>query len=459
MSRRLQTYLLDLELRPELFTVYEGAAATLPRSDDDAVAWDLAAPSTPAHDGDWFGAGWRSNGIGRAMIARARLARSDGLYQVDDVDDPVDRTVRTPLVSPASVREWQRIELWYRAPAGTSIRFRLVDGDADWYHDGSDWLAATTPDHWSTDAQLTAAFGSFPSTARALAVRAVLRTTTTSATPEFYGARVAYGCRELDGDEGDAVVRTLLPSLRDEIRAVGVDERVLTAQAARFAIASEYRYDVTGVDAVFDLTADPDESAELGGTFAAGSPDAVPPVPAAWTATSPIPGGRRLRIEFAYRPHLVVQLDRDSVVLERTPAVYLGFAAKAIRTLGVDCADIADLTVDPPRRYEIGASRLTEQDLDVRVICERASDVRRITRSLEAWLGGSGYRTLVSPQTARLITVAQVNGFATSTDQLASGVAEARSTWRIAYETTTERELTGAPLVRSGGLQTTIEEG
>jgi hypothetical protein len=139
---------------------------------------------------------------------------------------------------------------------------------------------------------------------------------------------VAIGVRELDGDEGDAVVRTLVQSLRDEVRPfLHQDQVIATTTATRITIGREFVYDVTSVDAVYDLTADPNELSPLAGVFTAGDVEAVPPVAATFAPTVAFTVGHRVRLEASYRPHVVAQAHQDLVQIERLPAVYVGLGS------------------------------------------------------------------------------------------------------------------------------------
>jgi hypothetical protein len=119
---------------------------------------------------------------------------------------------------------------------------------------------------------------------------------------------------------------------------------------------------------------------------------------------------------------------------------------------------VRDLTVSPPIAHALTAPRTVTVDLDIRAISETATDVRRIMKRLQAWLGGSGYRTAVSPQTARLIKVAAVEPFRVTTDTLSSGTPEARALWRLTYHSAGSDALITRPLVRTGGAVATLGE-
>lgn len=454
MSRTLQTIALDLELTAEAFATWEGLDS-LPRS-STAVAWDLASPTVA--DGR---AGWTVDG-GEVLVARARLLLGGTGYVTDtawDIDAHGERWARTPMISPAAVRAWQAVELWTSTPANTSILFRVWDGSAFKWWNGAAWATATATAHWNTKADLTLHLPSWSTLSRKLAIVAWLKTATTTATPEFYGCRIGFGIRELDGDEGDAVVRTFLSSLRDEIRAFGMQQQTIkAAEVALVKIAPEFNFDVRSVDVAFDMTADPNELAPLAGTFTAGTPDTNPPVPATWAPTVALVAGHVLRLEFSHLPHVVAQAGQDVTPIERLPAIYIGVGSDSSTDRGQGETLIRDLTVNPPIAHALPAPRTITTALDVRVIAEAVTDVRRIMKRLEAWIGGSGYRTAVSPQSARLIKVAEVDAFRSTTDTLSSGTPEARALWRLTFHASTGPSLITRPLVRPDGVIATLTE-
>lgn len=480
MARALVDHVVELLLAPADFRLREpdDDVGELLRSDDDLVVWDVISP------------GWRAGSLelggfpgvaGDRFEARATFPatrRSDGQvlrdggdlgdldpdgdgvyryrYTTDD-DAGDDRTVRTPRLVAEGVREWKAIEPLIRVPEapadvdgdGAAVTFRLWDGADELYHDGTEWRVAD-PGEWNTEAELVARFPELPGNVRTLALVARLGTSDARLAPAFYGCRVCYRCRQVDALD-DALIRTVVASLRDELLVPGVAvwDTTSTTSSVNLAaeVSGEFAYDVQAVGAVFNLTDDPDELAELAGTFAAG----------VWTPTTPIASSKRVRFEFSYLPHLVASLHYEAVQLETLPAVYLAATGEGkVVQLGGELL-VRDVTAAVPtaERQRIPAS--VQQPLELRLVAGLASDCRRLRQALANWLGEAGVRILISPETGELIEVRQVTPPADTGGAFAQGVVEARAGWLLTYPRAGRETTTTTNLLRDGGLTVTTD--
>lgn len=471
MARQLQALTATLTLDPKAYRLRAGqAVGACPRSDTEAVAWEQVGP-TNRLGLDELRAGFEGRDDADRYQARATLAQGWATDADYDTGANGPRTARTWTLEAAGVRAWLGLELAYVEPdADTSVLFRLYDGDTgdELYWTGAEWAAGTPGDdtaaEWNTGPDLQAGFPSLPGNVRRLAVLAWLRTDTKDARPGFYGARVAYAVRQV-APLDDALIRTLLASLRAELRATGVMEWETEATTASVELVpagldvgpDPFAYQVTGVDAVFNLTDDPDELTELPGSFAGGT----------WTPTTPIPAGKVVRLEFRYVPDLVARRHQDVEALARLPAIYLapsGPPALSYRPQGAFL--VRNLEADPPTALELPDPELVTVPLELRVVAELGADVERLAQALTTWLatrpdGAPGLgqaRELVSPETGQVVQVRATSRPVETPALLAQGVAEARASWLLTFARASAHTVTTAPLVNEAGPTLSVQE-
>jgi len=482
MPADLVDFVTELRLHPAALAIRDPdtEVPALTVSDPAAVAWDALGASYRPSTGQGVGWAFRHE----RYMARATLPCTgwgsglgevhggDGGARVDEgrapayrytVDGVTERWARTAEISASRLRAWLAIEPLAEEPGAdvgaegaTAVTYRVWNGSAELWWNGAAWAAAGAGE-WNTEAELVAHAAELPGTVRTLAITAKLSTTDERYAPAFYGARIAYSCSVVD-DLDDALIRTVLASLRSEVRAVAVDRFTTSATLAEVdlgtgpagdtEVGGEWAYDVTDVAAVFNLT---DELAPLAGTWDSGT--------ATWTPTTPISSGQALRLEVLYRPHLVVSVHREAQALERLPAVYIAptgtpdtFDGAASELL------VRDVTGAVPTAIGLAGGTTILQRLEVRIIAGLAADVRRLRRALRAWLGPGGFRRLVSPETGMPITVREVAPPVDTTDTLAQGVAEARAEWVLTYAAHTAETVSPVTLLRDSGLTVTLPE-
>ena len=461
MARALRSIVVCLELLPVVYAARNvqevGDPPRAPTRDD--LVWEIyrsvRATTAPG--------GWAGQVAGDVFPARVTLPLVDGLVLTDAVFDTATnghRIVDAPILRGLGIRAWQALELLHDAPDGSTVDYRLHDGTADRYWTGSAWAIATDPDaHWSTQGDVQANAPAFPVTGRELTVRARLGSTDPSARPAFYGASVAYGVRQF-GDEDDALIRTLVERLRAELRSVGVSKTTTAggSGAGPFPIAAEFTYDLTDMLAVFNVTDDAGESTELPGAFVP-QVDGTPGTPATWTPDVAIADGKDVLFEFEYAPTVITARHRDHVKIDRTPAVLLmPGGGTPERHIGQGLQLVRDLTVDPPTAVGIAAPALITLSLDLAVISELGADVRRLQSDLREFLQGTGYRSFVSPETGRIVTVREITTLRSTTGLLSQGVNEARGSWELRFHATGAASLQPVNLTRVGGILPTLQE-
>lgn len=466
MARQLQALITTMTLDPGDYQLREGeTVGDCPRSDRDAVAWEIASAVNRQGDGS-FGAAWSSTGLDR-WTSRAVLASSNGRYVTDTSYDVIahgPRTVRTPFFRASGLRAWLGLELAYAEPtASTAVLFRVFDDVDELFWNGAEWTAGTVgdpdPAEWNTAAVLQEGFPFLPADVRTLAIVAWLRTSSRDASPAFYGARVAYAVRQI-APLDDALIRTLLASLRAELRVTAVAEWLTEAETDAVELVPSgsivgpdpFAYQVTAVDAVFNLTGDPDELAELPGVFAGGT----------WTPTTPIDAGQVVRLEFRYLPDLVVRRHQDVEELARLPAILIGASGAPVETWRAQGAFLVrDVNASPPVALELPEPEIVSVPLELRIVAELGADVERIAQALTAWfatlpdgskLGLGVARDLLSPETGQVVRVRSTARAVETPAQLAQGVCEARASWLLTFARATAHTVTAAPLVREDGV-------
>lgn len=458
MARILTPIVLDLELAPQGYALRQGVE--LPDLPVSNVTLERH-PHGRSH-GHW------SDRAGTLHSWRARLSlNADGKYSTSSSD----RSVRTPTISPAKVRAWTAIELWFReeskvagvvqrdrptdgepegtAPFEATVRFRLYDGTDELYWNGSAWVAFASDDNDRNTAQeIQDNFAALPSSVRTLAVVAYLDTTEATLTPYFFGARVLFEARVLGGAD-DAVLRTVLQSLRSELTIRSTMKWNTTAETASVAVppaetANEVDHFVE-VAGAWNLTDDPNELAPLTGSWSSGT----------WTFDAAVPASKLVLLEYTHRPDVVWVRHRDGVKIRRYPSVVLlQDAPVQIQEPEAEVL-VRDLYAAVPAAVSVSPPARTGADFEVRVIAEFWRDAEETGRRLSSWFGGSGYRVLVSPDTGQLVEARWLEELQNVSGTLAQGVVELRGSLRLSYAVARRDTTSARYLVRSGGVVTT----
>jgi len=350
------------------------------------------------------------------------------------------------------------VELLELVPEDTAIGYRLDTGSGELFWDGAAWSAPVDDDDgWNTSAEINAHAAAFPTSSRRLAVVARLSTTSAEASPAFYGARVVLGCTERGEDE-DALFGALRAYLAEELTTGAAVEATLTSTigpGAGLELFAGAPVDVATVDAAFDLTADPDQLAEIPGTLTPATLGA-PGVSARWAPSSSIPSGRVVRLEVSIRPDVVIQRHQDLAELARIPCVRL-FPSAVVETLEAPEPEPLRGSTWAEGAAQPGGSQRLALAVDVVAIAETGAQARALGTALGDWLGPSGYRRLVSRETGRIVTIRAIGGLVQNQASLAEGVTEIRGSWVLEFEARRGRTLRTVPILRASGAQLTPE--
>ena len=402
--------------------------------------------------------------FGDAHSSRALLTSGSSGYPTTATPAGPVRWVRTPMISPAAVRAWTAVELRYReagpdpgAPVAT-VRFTLWDGSSPLWWDGAAWAVSDrTSAEQNTSDEVEANFPALAVTVRDLAIEAYLETTDAAWTPAFFGARVLFGVF-FRGALDDAVVRTFKQALLDGREVEGVQQLLnirgelrttTTASTTAFPVPdAEFRDVVTAVDAVFNLTTDPDSLVELAGTLAGGT----------WTADVAIPGGQVVHIEYRQSPDVVWSRHREVERIERMPAILLEQSGPTTAESTDARLLVRNAGASPPVALEVHVAKRVSRVIGLRLIAEFWRDVEQLIHRLRGWHGGESKITLISPETALIVDVELVEEFESTSGTLALGIQEARGAVRIAYDVPQRDTTVVRSLVRPGGVTVTQPE-
>lgn len=440
MSRVLRPLFQEFEVDPDAYRLREGEEEPPRTPSRAAVAWDLAGPVVGG-----FLAG------GERWTARLSIPSSGGRFALDS--DPAlagaPRVVTLPALRAAGLRALYRIELIESATAPASVGWRISDGAAELWHDGAAWVEATDPDaDWNSAAEVADEIGSFPMAARVVQPIARLSTTSAAAGAAVFGWRIAYGVRDV-GDEEDALTRTVLASLRAEVRATA-RIKVTSDGTVAVPLAQEPAYpSPEAVEAIYDLDADPEEEDPLAGTWNSGT--------RILTLASAPTAGHKLLAEVRYAPRIVVSVSRDAPEQARAPLVALSLAGAPTLYRAQDAVGVRELDALPDA-WSVAGSALAEATLDVRVVAETAQDLRRLLVALRGWFGGYGVRRLLSPETGRVVQIREGDALRSDPGGLAQGLEEGRGTWLLRYEVAGGEAAQVVSLVRTGGVAASVED-
>lgn len=247
---------------------------------------------------------------------------SDGDYPTDD-----NLWVKTQLFWPRAGKGWSGFTASSITPAGTSLGYRLNDDADDFWWDGAAWSTPGASD-WNTEAEVASNIASY--TAKKLRVVINLATSDADYTPIVDSLYVGYKARIVFLDQW--IYRTLVPTLRNGVRPIaawpvpiGVDTDEIDLNDYRL----DTPFDITGIDAVFNHSDDPDHDADLFQSYDPGTKII--------TLSSSIEAGKVAWIDFFYEPEVAALTSVDYHELRKVPAL-------TIENLTVDLAVRSGLT-------------------------------------------------------------------------------------------------------------------
>lgn len=178
--------------------------------------------------------------------------------------------VKTQTFRPTTVQKWFGFSAVPRPtlqPSQTSVSYRLNDGTDDYYYDGADWVVAGSSD-WNTEQVVSSNIATFPASSKQIAIVVNLKTDNKYATPYIE-------CLNLGFEARVDYVRTLIDSFAYEMdAATRYTLRWTTKGNGTSSItlpAFDPSYNIVSLDAIYNLTDDPTETANLYSSYNTGT--------------------------------------------------------------------------------------------------------------------------------------------------------------------------------------------
>lgn len=320
-------------------------------------------------------------GRSRVSLPRLELPRQAD-PNGDFYDTSTTLTAKTWVTMPMSVKEWRGFEVKITDavdPDGggavvTSAFYRLSDSVDEFWWDGGAWAVAGATD-WSTEADVANNILAFPADMRTLQVIVNLRTSDQRVTPTITEIKVLYGA-SIDHME-DYLIRTLIPALKDNVRAPGrihVDHGGGTTIVAG-SYKAETPYNIKDVDAVFNEDTDPAHMFDLLDSFDSGT--------GTITLTSD-PGVAKLFIRFLYQPVVAYNTSRDYIEVGKVPAVNI----ERVRIVNATERGNNDSVVnkDSGAATKVFAARQGDIEFDLVCDTDKNIDNLRLTEAVREYL-------------------------------------------------------------------------
>lgn len=233
------------------------------------------------------------------------------------LSDPL-AIARLPEWNPQAVKGWGAFSERSRKPSGTSVLWRLGDGTAERWFNGTAWVPAVSEDEWNSETEVSAALPLFPLTARKIAPVAKLITFDRFSTPVLLGYDILIQA-VFDWFE-DLVLRSVVPRLKADFQFVTDFSAILSAGGSGFnfktdrAFITEQDLNIAGIDSIFNHTLDPNHMTDILSSVNLGT--------GAVTLTGTVVAGTRLFIRYLVNPEVVVNFaNSDYYEIGKTPTV------------------------------------------------------------------------------------------------------------------------------------------
>jgi hypothetical protein len=283
-----------------------------------------------------------------------------------------DLFARTRLTNPNTLKQWIGFQSYHvnktdvNGVALTNVQFKLNDGITDLYWDGGAWSPAGLSD-WNTEADIADNIATFPVASQSIQVVINLVTTDTTVTPEVTQVKLLY-LSDVEHLQ-DYVWESLVPDMEAKIRPIGEhhieslgDATIDISATGDFPI--ETPYDITAIDAVYDLTADPKKLTDLFSSYDVSNKIV--------TLTSAPPATNTVLIRFLYKPVVAVNTDQDYIEVNKIPQIIFTDITQVatMENVGIDWViNKSNATVGKRLRptqsdIEISAQWITDKDKD-----------------------------------------------------------------------------------------------
>ncbi len=254
--------------------------------------------------------------LGPGVRLNPKTNRLELVSGADGYATTADLYAKTRLTTPTSAKRWIGFEAVDKqkkvhGAVVTSTRYRLSsDGANALWWDGAAWSAAGAG-QWNTEQEVAEHIAAFAS--QAVQVLINLATTDPSQTPELLEVKLLY---ESDLEwEAEYIARSLLPALREEVRPIATWIEEFAAPTSTISLARiETPYKINGIDAVYNLTTDPQRRSPL-------AVASYNPATKAVTLVSATPGPAKLLVRFYFEPAVMIVRSQDYVELSKVPAI------------------------------------------------------------------------------------------------------------------------------------------
>lgn len=232
-----------------------------------------------------------------------------------------DLFVKTWVANPRNVKQWLSFEALIQHSFDddgaqlTGVGYRLGDGTDQYWWDGGSWVVNTTS--WNTETEVAANINAFPATELKLQVIVNLSTTDETVTPFFQGVKVLYAS-DIEFQE-DAIYRSLVPDLRENIRPITDYPIEIPADSATIDLTNDFPlktpYNLVDIDAVYNHSTDPDHLVDIFLSYDSGLK--------VITMDQVITAGTVVWIRFTYEPEVSVTTKRAYSEIGKVPALVI----------------------------------------------------------------------------------------------------------------------------------------
>lgn len=300
----------------------------------------------------------------------------------------------------------------------TAVKYRLSsDGAEELFWDGADWSPAADGE-WNTEAEIANHIDTFPMANQAVQVILNLATTNPKFTPRVYWVKVLW-TSDIEFME-DYVERSFIPALRAGVLPIADYIVKIAAPAATVSLAPiETAYTIAGIDAVYNLSTDPNKLTDIAGAWDAGAKTVALTVPAN--------ADERIYVRFIYRLPVALTTDQDYGQVAKVPAIQLEdvYLANDADLIGDDSV----LNKDQGVGWKLQFGTQADIIIAMRVITDKEKDAQRLSEALKAFFDTN--TTLVSVGYDEEFTVMVDRPYAHATIPSQAGLHGARITVKI----------------------------
>ena len=130
-----------------------------------------------------------------------------------------DIFVKTPLFSPAAIKSWLNFDAEVLTPNETNIKYRLGDGEKDYFWNGDEWESGNG---WNTLIDVNHHISKFPSEQKKIQVLANLTTVDPECTPTLFEIKILFELNIMFNFQQDIMVSSLIPLLASVEKGITV---------------------------------------------------------------------------------------------------------------------------------------------------------------------------------------------------------------------------------------------